>query len=203
MKYLMINTAGKTTEVLAVNDRSEQWFCDENGLQASKVLLTAVDRMTSALGIKPEEYDFFGCVIGPGSFTGIRIGAVTVKTLCYALNKQAKGVSYNRMLAYSREGKVLSVVYGWEDTYSAAQYDGAEELAPPTARKQSELAEFIKANADYALVTDERANAVFGGTLADERSCMRLAAEKCKSVDGDALEPLYAMLSQAEREKQK
>ena len=203
MKYVMINTAGKTTEILAVNGDKEEWFCDPNGLQASKALLPAIDEMLDNLNMKPSDCDFFACVIGPGSFTGIRIGAVTVKTLCYALGKPAKGISYNYMLTGNREGKVLSVVYGWADMYYVAAYEDGKETLAPSAMKKSEVEAFILKNADSLLFTDERSHAAFGGELANERECMRLAAETDEYIDGDKLEPLYAMLSQAERELKK
>lgn len=203
MKYVMINTAGKTTEILAVNGDKEEWFCDPDGLQASKALLPAIDKMLGDLNMKPSDCDFFACVIGPGSFTGIRIGAVTVKTLCYALGKPAKGISYNYMLTGNRDGKVLSVVYGWADMYYVAAYEDEKETLAPSAMKKSEVEAFILKNADSLLVTDERSHAAFGGELANERECMRLAAETGEYIDGDKLEPLYAMLSQAERELKK
>ena len=203
MKYVMINTAGKTTEILAVNGDKEEWFCDPDGLQASKALLPAIDEMLGNLNMKPSDCDFFECVIGPGSFTGIRIGAVTVKTLCIALGKPAKGISFNRMLAGNRGGKVLSVVYGWADMYYVAAYEDGKETLAPSAMKKSEVEAFILKNADSLLFTDERSHAAFGGELANERECMRLAAETGEYIDGDKLEPLYAMLSQAERELKK
>lgn len=203
MKYVMINTAGKTTEILAVNGDKEEWFCDPDGLQASKALLPAIDEMLGNLNMKPSDCDFFACVIGPGSFTGIRIGAVTVKTLCYALGKPAKGISYNYMLTGNREGKVLSVVYGWADMYYVAAYEDGKETLAPSAMKKSEVEAFILKNADSLLFTDERSHTAFGGELANERECMRLAAETGEYIDGDKLEPLYAMLSQAERELKK
>ena len=203
MKYVMINTAGKTTEILAVNGDKEEWFCDPDGLQASKALLPAIDEMLGNLNMKPSDCDFFACVIGPGSFTGIRIGAVTVKTLCYALGKPAKGISYNYMLTGNREGKVLSVVYGWADMYYVAEYEDGKQIFAPAAMKKSEVDALISEKADSLLVTDERSHLAFGGEFANERECMRLAAETGEYIDGDKLEPLYAMLSQAERELKK
>ncbi len=203
MKYVMINTAGKTTEILAVNGDKYEWFCDPDGMQASKVVLPAIDEMLGKLDMKPSECDFFACVIGPGSFTGIRIGAVTVKTLCYALGKNAKAVVYNRMLAGNRVGKILSVVYGWADMYYVAEYEDGTEILAPVAMKKSEVEALILKKGDCLLMTDERSHAAFGGERADECECMRIAAENADYIDGDKLEPLYAMLSQAERELKK
>ena len=90
MNYVMFNTAGKTTEILLSAFGKEEYFSDENCRAASQILLPALDKMLDDAGARLSDMDFFGCVIGPGSFTGIRIGAVTVKTLCYALKKRRR-----------------------------------------------------------------------------------------------------------------
>lgn len=65
MKYVMINTAGKTTEILAVNGDKEEWFCDPDGLQASKALLPAIDKMLDNLDMKPSDCDFLHALSDP------------------------------------------------------------------------------------------------------------------------------------------
>ena len=67
MNYLMINTAGKTTEILLSAAGKKTFFCDENGLHASAVLLQAIDKMLCAANVKLNDMDFFACVTGPGS----------------------------------------------------------------------------------------------------------------------------------------
>lgn len=203
MNYLMINTAGKTTEILLSAAGKKTFFCDENGLHASAVLLQAIDKMLCAANVKLNDMDFFACVTGPGSFTGIRIGLVTTKTFCYALNKKAVGINYNRLISYAAPGKRLAVVHGWADVYYAAKYDGDEEIMPPTAFKKSELEKLIDRSPDYTVVCDAVSGAAMGGITADERNCMEIAVQNGRPISGDRLEPLYAMKSQAERELDK
>lgn len=117
--------------------------------------------------------------------------------------EKAKAVVYNRMLAGNRGGKILSVVYGWADMYYVAEYEDGKEILAPVAMKKNEVEALISKNGDRLLMTDERSHATFGGELADECECMRIAAENADYIDGDELEPLYAMLSQAERELKK
>lgn len=200
MNYIMFNTAGKTTEILLSANGKEEYFSDDNCLQASTVLLPKTDEMLEKVGSALSEMDFFGCVIGPGSFTGIRIGAVTVKTLCYALNKKAAAINYNRLISLAATGKRIAVVYGWANVYYVATYDKDEELMPPTAMKIDELKSFLAESKDYTLVCDARSHEIFGGIKAAERQCMKIAAESAVLTDGDKIEPLYAMKSQAERE---
>lgn len=57
------------------------------GLNNSKYLLPEMDRAFSYLGKNPKELDFVAVGIGPGSYTGIRVGVMAAKTLSYALNR--------------------------------------------------------------------------------------------------------------------
>lgn len=57
------------------------------------LLLPAVDEMLSETGWKKSDLDLIIVGIGPGSFTGIRIGVVTARTLAQALNLPLAGVS--------------------------------------------------------------------------------------------------------------
>ncbi|MCC7529086.1 MAG: tRNA (adenosine(37)-N6)-threonylcarbamoyltransferase complex dimerization subunit type 1 TsaB [Candidatus Melainabacteria bacterium] len=57
------------------------------------LLLPAVDEMLSESGWKKTDLDLLVVGLGPGSFTGIRIGVVTARTLAQALNLPLTGVS--------------------------------------------------------------------------------------------------------------
>jgi tRNA threonylcarbamoyladenosine biosynthesis protein TsaB len=46
------------------------------------------------------EVDAFACAVGPGSFTGIRIGVSTIKAMAYAADKPAVGVSTLEAMAW-------------------------------------------------------------------------------------------------------
>ncbi len=53
----------------------------------TKRILKGIDTLLKLTGINLSKIDTFAITKGPGSFTGIRIGIVTVKGLAYALNK--------------------------------------------------------------------------------------------------------------------
>ncbi len=62
-------------------------------------LLVVVRQLLSDAGVEIGGIDAFGVVIGPGSFTGLRVGVATVKGLAMATGKPAVGVSSLRALA--------------------------------------------------------------------------------------------------------
>jgi tRNA threonylcarbamoyladenosine biosynthesis protein TsaB len=55
-------------------------------------LLRTIDELLEALGWSLEDLDGLAVTLGPGSFTGIRIGISTIKTLAWALDKPYVGI---------------------------------------------------------------------------------------------------------------
>jgi len=99
MNYLAINTAGKIEILVKHGDRYAYKQSDDKQL-ASATLLTCINDMLDKVKCKLEDLDVLGCVIGPGSFTGIRVGVSTVRALSYALKIPVLGVTYFDVLAY-------------------------------------------------------------------------------------------------------
>jgi tRNA threonylcarbamoyladenosine biosynthesis protein TsaB len=59
----------------------------------SDVLPGVIDDMLRRHGVALNDLDGFVCGLGPGSFTGLRIGLATLKGLAYAVEKPLVGVS--------------------------------------------------------------------------------------------------------------
>jgi tRNA threonylcarbamoyladenosine biosynthesis protein TsaB len=62
-------------------------------------LLPSIKTLLDNIGTKPEDIDGFALAIGPGSFTGLRIGLSTIKGLAWSLKKKVVGVSTLEALA--------------------------------------------------------------------------------------------------------
>lgn len=79
----------------AENVVSERLFVATGNERQESVtlLLPAVDEMLSETGWRKSDLDLIIVGLGPGSFTGIRIGVVTARTLAQALNLPLAGVS--------------------------------------------------------------------------------------------------------------
>ena len=67
----------------------------------SSRLMPAIDSVLKWGNITVNDLDGCAVGIGPGSFTGIRIGVATVKSICYALDKPIVGVSTLEAIAYN------------------------------------------------------------------------------------------------------
>jgi len=81
-------------------------------LNHSEVLLPAIDQVCLQTRIKISEIDLFACTIGPGSFTGLRIGVSTLKGLMLATGKPAVGISSLTALALNlgKSSKIICSV---------------------------------------------------------------------------------------------
>ena len=71
----------------------------DSSLTYSERLLPAVDFLLQTNGLKIKDMDGFALAVGPGSFTGIRIGLSTVKSFSYASGKPVAAISTLKALA--------------------------------------------------------------------------------------------------------
>ncbi len=71
------------------------------GLTHSQTLLTLIDTALSNVDLSLNDVDGIAVSVGPGSFTGIRIGVSAVKGLCFSDNKKCFAVSTLEAMANS------------------------------------------------------------------------------------------------------
>lgn len=69
------------------------------GRTHSETLLPMTDALLADCGLGYDDIDLFACAAGPGSFTGVRIGAATVKGLAFGRQKPCAEVSATEALA--------------------------------------------------------------------------------------------------------
>ena len=65
----------------------------------SETLLPMVESVLKISGYTVDDVELFVCTAGPGSFTGVRIGAATVKGIAFGKDKPCIGVSTLEALA--------------------------------------------------------------------------------------------------------
>jgi len=99
MKILAIDTSTKNL-CLAIYDQGK--FYEYNlavGRELSVLLAPSIQRAVEGAGLKISDIDYFAAGLGPGSFTGLRIGLAAIKGISVIGNKPVIGVSSLDILA--------------------------------------------------------------------------------------------------------
>lgn len=192
-------------------------------LTHSELLMPHISQLLAAARVRKSELSAVAVSIGPGSFTGLRIGLASAKALAYALNIPLVGVSTLAALAYNcplpqvylapvldaQKGNVYTSLYCW-------QQGKMSEYRPAAVKPFTELLGQLRALGAPAVVMGEAAvmhqeqlkQAGPDIILAPPHLIMPRAASVgllgCKmlsdgiSHDVMTLEPLYIRRSEAE-----
>lgn len=155
MRILALETATSACTVAVVDDGS---VLTELTLQVPRAhstrLMPLIAQAIAESGIPKQELDGIAVGIGPGSFTGLRIGLATAKGLAWALEKPCVGVPTLKAMAYgtgaqmglvvpmldAKRGEVFAGIYavGDRDPVTWA------EMLPPSHIHVDRLAEEIR-----------------------------------------------------------
>lgn len=197
----------------------------------STTLLPSIEGMLCAAGMTPSDVDLYVCSAGPGSFTGVRIGAATVKGLAFAGNKKCIGVSSLEALAMNvtdGEGIVCAVMDARRNQLYNALFeinrDGVlKRLTPDRCITREELlSELSNTKEKIYLVGDGydiAKNALKSLNCPDIRETVKyhnaysvamlgfksyndLSDVEREKLTASALSPVYLRASQAERERE-
>ena len=102
MKILALDsTAIAASVTLCEDEQLLGEYTIANGNTHSQTLLPMVESILNFFDLTTDDIDLFAASAGPGSFTGVRIGAATLKGLAFATQKPCIGVSTLEALAYN------------------------------------------------------------------------------------------------------
>lgn len=128
MRLLAIDTSNQTLSI---------GVCEENKILGqytttvkknhSLTLMPALTELMKNLDLSPKDIDRFVVAEGPGSYTGLRIGVTTAKTLAYTLKKELVGVSSLRTVAANCVG-IDGLIIPLFDARRKNVYTGAYEI---------------------------------------------------------------------------
>lgn len=102
MRILAVDTSTNVATVAILEDDTiiGEYSCNR-GKTHSQRLMPMVQNLLEMVGLKAADMDAFAASIGPGSFTGLRIGVTTVKAMAFAAGKQVISVHTLDALAYN------------------------------------------------------------------------------------------------------
>ena len=195
----------------------------------SQTLLPMIDQMMQLLGEDVSTVDAIAVSGGPGSFTGLRIGAATAKGLAYALNKPIVSVPTTAALAANffgssdyvcpimdaRRNQVYNAIYSFENdelvTFTDQRPIDVKKLVCELDEKYNDRRIIFLGDGvpRYRCQIDEilKADHIYAAPhlLKQHAGAVALLGEmyynKGETCDAYSFTPVYLRMSQAERER--
>ena len=189
-----------------------------NGLTHSASLMPMVEDAMRHAGVDIADIDLFGCVVGPGSFTGVRIGVATVMGL--AGDKPCAPVDGLEALAAQAvgfDGIVVPMLDARAGQVYTAQFENGVRICDDEPIKLDELLEKLEKTGkkclflgDGAAANKEKLAALPFGVVAPcalhglhASAAAEIAMKRPETwISATALRPLYLRAPQAERERE-
>ncbi len=225
MKILSLDTTGLVASCAVVDEEKTIAEYTTNYKKThSQTLMPMIEEMCKIIELDLAEIDYIACACGPGSFTGLRIGAATAKGLAHGLNKKIIPIPTLDALAYNITGSSVPVVPIMDarrnQVYSAV-YDTLQGLKPVSeymACDINELLGYVNKISDKAVFLGDGVP-VFRDRIKEFNSGFAFAPVSCnmqraacvgalalervdKAVGCDDFEIIYLRKSQAERERE-
>ncbi len=102
MKILSLDSSAIVASVAVCEDEAVlAEYTLSNGNTHSETLLPIIEQLLKNLSLTPKDIEMFALSAGPGSFTGVRIGAATIKGLAFASGTPCVEVSTLEAIAYN------------------------------------------------------------------------------------------------------
>lgn len=159
MKILAFDSTARAASVaVCENERLLGLYNIDNGLTQSELLLPMAEELLKSLKLTFSDIGLFACSTGPGSFTGVRIGAALVKGLAFGRNIPCASISTLEELAenlFPLVGILVSVMDARRGQVYTATFrcDGESltRLSPDRAIGIQELARELAEYGDEAI----------------------------------------------------
>jgi tRNA threonylcarbamoyladenosine biosynthesis protein TsaB len=161
-------------------------------------LAPMAQQVMAAAGAAFADLDRIGVTVGPGSFTGLRVGVAFAKGLAVSLDRPAVGIGALEAMAADIEGLVFPAIDARRGQLYLQAFEGGRALMAPdaltagdAAARIAELSQgrpFTLVGSGAPLLADlSRAAQVVAADGADARAVARLAAAR----EPSPLKPLY------------
>lgn len=144
LRILGIDTSGKVASA-AIFDTEANVLLGERSLYTkrghSTVILPMVESLLADCGLTTEDVDCYAVAVGPGSYTGIRIGIAAVQGLAMVHNTPCIGVSTLDGFAaqHSHTRTIVSLIHAREDLFYRAIYFNNTRIKPDELKTMEEI----------------------------------------------------------------
>jgi tRNA threonylcarbamoyladenosine biosynthesis protein TsaB len=146
MKVLAIDTSTAVTAVAVLD--GDRVLAEDNGRTEQRhgdVVLPRVQAVLAAATLQLADIDLLAVGVGPGSFSGLRVGLATVKGLGFALQKPVRGVSSPEAIASAALQRASQVVV-LLDAFKGEVYAAVYRRAPGDALEAAAVAPLFHAS---------------------------------------------------------
>lgn len=175
----------------------------------SEVATVELQNLLSQTKVELHELTHLLVNVGPGSFTGLRVGLSLVKTLAYSLGLPVASINTLESLAFSKTTpgeKILVATKAVQNFYYAARYlhhdSGLEVLTAPAPVEESQLAE-LSLGCTKVLIEGKTAGFEAASEARDLVELMEACGSSLKFSDWKTVQPLYLRASEAEEKLKK
>ncbi len=227
MKILAFDGTAKAASVaLTEGDRTLGCYTIDNGLTQSELLLPMAENLLKSLKLSFEDVELYATAVGPGSFTGVRIGVSLIKGLAFGRNIPCVEVSTLEALAENM-APVNALIVPCMDARRGQVYtasfrgdgEGITRLTEDRAISLTDLAEELRSySGDIYIVGDGYSVAVAALEKEGIKLCRTPENLICQNaasvarvayrsynngefVSDSQLSPKYLRMPQAERER--
>ena len=226
MILLAMDTSGPVCGTALMEDGEIRYEAVvKNSFTHSRNLMPMLEEACLRSGVPIEGVDMFACTVGPGSFTGVRLGVEAAKALGHALSRRV--VPVNALEAFAEghrgfEGLILPMQDARAGQVYAALFEGAalKRLTGDMPVPLGEILDMAAADGRRVLVTGDGAAVHREAVLSHPGLSSRVVvagpagiylrpacvaaiafARRENALDWQDLEPLYLRPPQAERQK--
>ena len=202
MNILVVDSSKKQAYVGVITDSKSFGYTLQQQEKHSENLLMRIEEVVVRSDLKLNDFDVYSAVVGPGSFTGIRVGLSTIKAFNIVNNKKLVALnSFEPFLQVCKYGVILLNSTHTSYYYALVKAGTIEEMGTVSV---DDLPKLVKDKDVYMLdyeksenLGDLKVNFVdnYGELL------KQTVVEKCNNsefVNDNEFEPVYLQLSQAE-----
>ena len=225
MRVLAVETSANVASAAVMEDDLllGEYILNHKKTHSQKIM-PMIDNLLTDLELTPSDIDVFAAAVGPGSFTGLRIGVATIKALAHAVNKPVVSVGTLEALAWNvphAEHIIVPILDARRNNVYAASYiwdEGFKELGAAEDMTIEECVESCGNFLDTIFIGDgamvhreyiteklgDKAIFPHGAAMNLRASSVAAAAmEKAKRGETQSyaeMKPYYLKKSQAEKE---